>query len=146
LGKGARAAIQKEAFEHYVLRNLDSGRVAAEIEIYKLIRQSSAYFGSAQHFNVQAIQELATFVRDWVVLESRGQLSTLWEKGYYGASVAADLKQYMEAYKSQEQITRLTWTLEDLKGLRLSLLTDKFGILDKSSKHYYLVLSYVTIY
>jgi len=111
--------------------------------MYKLIRQSSAYFGSPQHFNSSAIQELAKVVRDWVSLEAQGLLSTLVEKGYYGASVPARLKQYMELYKSQEQITRLIWTVEDLKGLRFSLLTDQFGILDKPSKYYYLMYKVV---
>jgi hypothetical protein len=119
-----------------VLRSFDPRRVFAEIEIHRLIGQSSAYFGLANYFTVAGIQELAKVVWDWVSLEARGLLITLVEKGYNNALVLACLKEYMEAYKTHKEITRRGWTPADLKGLRLSILTDPVGILEASSEFF----------
>jgi hypothetical protein len=134
---GEKGELQKEAFDHYVLRSFDPRRVYGEIEIHRLIGQSSAYFSPANHFNVPAIQELAKVVRDWVSLEARGLLLTLVEKGYNNALVPARLKEYMEVYKTHKEIPRLGWTPDDLKGLRFSILTDPVGLLDASSEYHY---------
>lgn len=131
---GEKGELQKEAFAHYVLRSFDPRRVYAEIEIHRLIGQSSAFFGPTSHFNVAAIQELAKVVRDWVSLEARGLLLSLAGKGFDNASVPARLREYMEAYKTQKEIMRRGWIPEDLKGLRFSILTDPLGVLEASSK------------
>ena len=126
LAKGERNKVQKAAFDNYTIKHCHLGKVSAEMEIYKLIGESSAYFGLGE-MDVPIIQELSYAVRDWIILEARGSPKVLVD-GLSETSLPARLKEYMEIYKNQKEIRK--WTEESLNSLRFTIaqaLKDSMG-------------------
>lgn len=120
MAKGDRGRIQKAAFNIYALETCDFDRVSAELNIYRLIGESSAYFGLlGKEVEIEGIQELSLIIRGWVILEARGSPNLLVEGGFDEASPAARLKKYMKTYKSQKGINK--WTVDSLNSMRFSI-------------------------